>query len=280
FVELTIDPPPRDGHSYRGVYQLVERIKRGRHRVAIPKNKEGTEAVAILAVDKISPGDVLVRTPRGQRFNIRYPKASKITEEQRLAIEASVTRAEKHVFGKKHPLSEAIDVQSFVDYLLLQGFANNVDAFWGSAFLSVDADGRIAAGPIWDLDLGFGGTDRPETGTEGWRLPKGAGTVWWHALTRHPEFRQRLVERWRHLRNGPFADSALSAYLADNARSIAPAMVRTTIEWNSTRSVADHRRLFLERVDDLTRWVCKRAAWMDDHIEEFPGWPDGTIPAK
>jgi hypothetical protein len=280
FVELTFDPAPRDGHSYRGVYQLVERIKRGRHRVAIPKNTEGTAAVAILAADKVSPGDVVIRTPKAQRFVIRYPKPSRITQEQRLAIEATVARAEEHVFGNKRPLSDAIDVQSFVDYFLIQEFARNPDAYWASVFFSINADGRLTAGPVWDLDRGFGGNDKGENDIEGWKAPYVAEVVWWPALTRRPEFRRRLVERWRYLRNGPFADSAVSAYLAEHARSITPAMVRTTLEWSTTPGITDHRSLFLERVDQLTRWVCKRAAWMDEHIEEIPGWPDGTLPAK
>ena len=58
---------------------------------------------------------------------------------------------------EKH-YKDYIDVDSFVDWYLVNEFSKNSDAiFQKSVFVYYDpADGKLRMGPNWDFDLAFG----------------------------------------------------------------------------------------------------------------------------
>lgn len=75
--------------DYRGVYLLVERIRRGNDRVDISK-LEPTENTApditggfIFKKDKSDAGDVRISTPKEGNFTIVYPNENSVTTAQR-----------------------------------------------------------------------------------------------------------------------------------------------------------------------------------------------------
>lgn len=73
---------------------------------------------------------------------------------------------------------ELVDMESIVNYFMVQVITNNVDFFVGhdgrpepgSVFWHKHADGRIAGGPLWDFDLSFGYfiSNTLNTNTSGW----------------------------------------------------------------------------------------------------------------
>ena len=49
-----------------------------------------------------------------------------------------------------------IDIDSFVDFFILNELSNNVDAYRLSTFIHKDISGKLKMGPIWDFNLAFG----------------------------------------------------------------------------------------------------------------------------
>ena len=49
-----------------------------------------------------------------------------------------------------------IDVPSFIDFMILNEFAANVDGYQFSTFFHKDRNGKLRAGPIWDFNLTYG----------------------------------------------------------------------------------------------------------------------------
>ena len=81
-----------------------------------------------------------------------------------------------------------MDVESFVDFILVQELAKNVDAYRLSTYIYKDkesVDDRLTAGPVWDFNHGFGNCDYGQTWEpENWLLeynPEGGDQMsfWW-----------------------------------------------------------------------------------------------------
>lgn len=81
------------------------------------------------------------------------------------------------------------DLESLVQIYLLNSVASNSDGFWRSLYFYMDTDGKLYAGPIWDMELtsGTGWTDSIPA-EQDWM----AGTVWGSALSQIPSFRAAL----------------------------------------------------------------------------------------
>ena len=62
-----------------------------------------------------------------------------------------------------HPSwTDYIDIDSFVDYMLVQELSKNVDGYRLSTYFHKQADsdgGLFVMGPIWDVNLGFDNAD-------------------------------------------------------------------------------------------------------------------------
>ena len=74
-----------------------------------------------------------------------------------LTVEKAITSKEYYEF------SEYIDVESFVDYYLVQEFFKNVDIGSLSQFYVIDQSKdkvRLSCGPVWDFDIAAGVIDK------------------------------------------------------------------------------------------------------------------------
>lgn len=53
-------------------------------------------------------------------------------------------------------ICELMDVDSFIDYYIIQELFMNKDGFWRSVHFYKEPGGKLYAGPVWDLDQGAG----------------------------------------------------------------------------------------------------------------------------
>ena len=63
-----------------------------------------------------------------------------------------------------------INIDSFVDWFLINEIVKNVDAqWWSSIFFHVIPGEKINMGPLWDFDLSFGNVDYADSQyAQGW----------------------------------------------------------------------------------------------------------------
>ncbi len=177
FVELILNG------DYRGVYVLMEKIKRDADRVDIaklnPDEISGDDLTGgyIIKVDKIegtevdgwfSPYPPVPGLDQRVRYQYHYPKPSDIVPEQQAYIQGVVAAFEDMMDSDQfadpvNGYARYIDVGSAVDFFLLNEVSRNVDGYRLSTFLYKDkdsvGDGKLVFGPIWDFNLGFGNAD-------------------------------------------------------------------------------------------------------------------------
>ena len=182
FVELFLN------NEYQGVYVLMEKIKRDNDRIPIsklePDETAGDDVTGgyILKFDWFYTGDNIGGFESdfdGMIYNYHYPKPSDIVPQQEEYIKDYIHNFES-VMSSNNYADESngypsiLNVESFVDFILLQELAKNVDAYRLSTYIYKDkesVDNRLTAGPIWDFNHGFGNCDYGETWeTDNWLL--------------------------------------------------------------------------------------------------------------
>ena len=197
---------------YRGVYVLVEKIKRGKYRVNISKLKEDDIAGDSLtggylwAFDKIgtntggagsnNQGGIEAEgfnTTDGLNVILHYPKKANIQREQEEYLKKYLNDLEALFMNGKNGdgYEKYVDVGSAVDYVLHQEVTNNGDSYWCSFFLhkpknktnkeGVYTEGKVTLGPPWDFNLAMSnGGMMGYGGGNSWQIEsKGGGGGGW-----------------------------------------------------------------------------------------------------
>ena len=166
--------------DYKGVYVLMEKIKRDDNRIDIsklnPEEISGDDLTGgyILKFDWPWTGDNLggfESENDGMIYNYHYPKPSDIVPEQEEYIINYIHDFEAIMLDQNYADYETgypstLDISSFVDFILLQELPKNVDAYRLSTYLYKDKESinnKLHAGPIWDINHGFGNCDYGET---------------------------------------------------------------------------------------------------------------------
>ena len=89
-------------------------------------------------------------------MNIQYPKSGALTEEMADAIEQEFSDFEKALYSfdyntHDYGYQNYIDVNSFVDYFIINEFTQNYDAGYLSTYLYKDIGGKYKM-VIWDFN--------------------------------------------------------------------------------------------------------------------------------
>ncbi len=168
---------------YRGVYVLIEKIKRGKYRVDVSKLKEedvsGDDVTGgyIWAFDKTGTntggagsGSVDKEgfgTSDGLNVILHYPKKENIKPQQEEYLKKYLNDLEGLFKNGKNGTGyeNYVDVGSAVDYVLHEEITNNADSYWCSFFLHKPKDskgGKVTLGPPWDFNLAMSNGSQPE----------------------------------------------------------------------------------------------------------------------
>lgn len=295
-VELVING------EYQGVYLLVESIKRDRNRVAIKKLEAEDDAGDALTGGYILKHDrlkaevfneeeafpSLFAGPGSNRespnYVYHYPKPEDITREQRSYIRNWIGDFETTLAGEGYRdpatgYAAYLDVESFVDYFIINELTRNVDGYRLSTYMYKDRDsegGKLTMGPIWDYNLSFGNADYCDGGfTTGWAFrfnevcPEDAFSVpfYWKRLLEDPAFDRRLRERWDELRQGVLSDAKLNARIDSLVATLGDAPARNFDRWPVLGQYvwpnAFIGQTYAAEVDYLRGWVQDRTNWLD-----------------
>ena len=135
FVELEING------DYRGVYVLMEKIKRDDNRVALP------EGAALLKRDWVEGGENFVQTTLC-RDDLKVEWSDDISGvvDRLNSIEAEILDGD----------FSSIDLESFIDHMLLVELSRNVDGYVLSTWITLSENDVLGMGPIWDYNGALG----------------------------------------------------------------------------------------------------------------------------
>ncbi|MGB0368889.1 MAG: CotH kinase family protein, partial [Flavobacteriales bacterium] len=180
--------------EYRGVYILMEQIKWDKGRVDITKidldDNSGDSLTGgyIIKIDKpiggdgeydwITSIDTFQNVKTNVSFQYDYPNDDEITDAQADYIQSYIRDLETELagesFSEEGGFWEYLDVNSFIDFFIIQELAHNVDGYRSSTYLHKKRDsegGKLFAGPVWDFNLALGNTTGCDgEKTEGWAL--------------------------------------------------------------------------------------------------------------
>ncbi len=242
--------------DYYGAYNVMEKIRRGKERVDVTKldtydnDAVGKTGGFIWKVDRLDAGDTGF-SAGGQTMAYYYPKENAAKSPQRDPQEQYLT---SYIASFKTALDSAtytnpitgyaawLDVGEAVDHHLMNVWTFNVDGLRLSGFLHKERGGKIAFGPVWDVDRGLSSTDGRDANPATWRSQTGdLGTdffnyIWWVRLFTDADFYQRYIDRWVELRRGAFSAASVNTLLDTlNAELTAEAVTRDLARWAQTK---------------------------------------------
>ena len=257
FVELEING------DYRGVYVLMEKIKRDDVRVALP------EGAALLKRDWVEGGEKFIQTTACQ---------DELKVEWSDDIDEIVTRLDSIEAELLIGDFSSVDLDSFIDHMLLVEIGRNVDGYVLSTWITLSENDVLGMGPVWDYNGALGNASYfMAWETNGWHYQNPEfpgdnpnGFCWYEALLENPEFLNLRRERWQIHRAGPWSDTAIEARIDGAIAVLEPAIERNFERWPLLGEViwpndlgAEDRTTYVEEVSYLKSWIKQRMAWMD-----------------
>lgn len=274
--------------EYQGLYVMVETITNGTDcRVNVSEPIDNTNATGyVLRLDRGSENELkninnfTYYTYRiGQlhnfRVNIAYPRSGTLTKEMADAIEQDLSDFEKTLYSfdydsELYGYKTWIDVDSFLDYFILNELTCNYDAGTLSTYLYKDIGGKYRM-CIWDFNSACENYENLTTQPQHFELQN---TIWFLMLMKDEEFVQDIIDRYYQLRKGILSDEYLLNYIDETVAYLGPAIERNFEKWGYTFTEylplspkSRNPESFEAAVEQMKDFIVERGDWMDDHIE-------------
>lgn len=280
FLELFVDG------SYQGVYLAIEPVEAGASRLRlspfglvsgatayiVDRERVGTEEAVIMTY-----GNIAGYT--GNELSVQYPKGKKLTEQQKNWIENDISRFEKALYGDKFAdpvvgYAQYIDIDSFVDFYILNEFAMNYDAGYLSTFAYKELNGKLKM-CVWDFNNSFDNYVPNKMNVDQFYVKN---SYWFDRLLQDRAFVDKVVERYRQLRENSLSNVHIDAVLNEAQETMGEAIDRNFAHWgytfdsNMLISAGDPDRnphSYEEAVQMLKDTITGRLNFMDESIEQL-----------
>ena len=201
YVELYLN------NLHQGTYLLGQKAEESSNRVNVGDSGyliEIDQLGRIDADDVYFTSDAYMALSENSVFNIKHPN-TEFNDEQYQLIDDHITYFESVLFSADFAnpttgYTALIDVDSFIDWYLINEIGKSVDAAWySSIYFSYIPGEKIKMGPIWDFDLSYGNADYSEAQfEEGFWI---RANPWIQRLFEDPEFAQKVAERYVYYYN-------------------------------------------------------------------------------
>jgi len=267
--------------QYKGLYMMMQPITFGSLALRIGGRNCILERNAYREEREAS----YITTDSGLRFEINCGDI--IDEAYKEECLSWVNLAEAYIqSGNEEQYAQLIDVESFVNMYIVQELVKHID-FSAASDRYYMKDGKLYAGPIWDVDLSMGNVSENykayyntredgETGDSAEML--WAQRDWYEWLCQDPAFMKRVCERWREIypitenlvydnelgRNQ--IDLLVEKYKEAIADNYDPErgwrIERLTSQYEYGEAFSSHE----EAVEHLRDWLIWRIEWLNDEF--------------
>lgn len=296
FVELVLNG------NYQGVYVLMEKIKRNDQRVDIAKLKstdnsgEDLTGGYIIKIDKDtgSGGDGwtsdFYNNSGRTYYQYEYPKYDDITVAQKSYIQNYVREMERSLYQGKYEgadsYHEYLNDSSFIDFMIVNELAKNVDGYRISSFLYKGKNDLLNCGPIWDFNLAYGNANyyngwvtsgfqyQANLGNDNWQNP-----FWWNKLIQNPEYSTNLKKRWSLLRKNELSTNRITFVIDSLTNLLVEAGSRNFQRWPVIGSYVWPNYYvgpsYNSEISWMKNWISGRLAYLDQQwYYDFTGTDD------
>lgn len=264
FCELIING------EYQGLYVLMETIKCGEGRVDLTKYRKGvpTSSYIIRLENATNPLKTIdnfsyytQRLEKNINTNVNaeivYPSLIDQTKLVKDFITSDFNEIERilyssEMFDGSGRWKNYVDMNSFVDYFILNEFLMNSDVFSNSTYFYRDVRGKIHIGPVWDFNNVFDNFFRPVNQQDFLLARKG----WYARLLTDDTFVEAIIHRYHELRDGVLSDSYLNKYLDETIAWLGPAIDRNFKVWGYSFDIdklnkAEYRQPSIEKIKEI-----------------------------
>ena len=281
--------------DYKGIYILMEKIKRDNDRVDIAKldldDLAGDSLTGgyIIKIDKYTGTggvDWLSDFPNisgGPTYiQYHYPEASAMQPQQMEYIENFVDSFEYALSSSNFTDSllgyyNYIDVNSFIDLYIINELSKNIDGYRLSTYMYKDKEsngGKLTMGPFWDYNLAYGNADYCSGGiTSGWEVDGGCGgsnPFWFERLLEDTTYENKLRCRWTFLRENCLHQDTLFNFIDSVALYLNDAQLRNFQKWQILGNyVWPNYYVGNSYQDELAffkNWIGDRLIWIDNNL--------------
>jgi hypothetical protein len=275
--------------GYNGLYVLIEKIKKDNNRVNIKENNsvnanEGQTGFILEMTQwgRVQKDELHIITDHDTYYLFRYPNQNDLTDEQKEWIKNYMNEFEDALYGSnfKDPIKgyrKYIDVDSFIDYILIIELFKNVDGFGYSTFLNKDIDGKLKAGPIWDLDWSSG--NNKWKNIDGWLYINNEWAEMSNMLFKDDYFVNKYVSRWKELRKNILSNENIIKLINMNENFVSEGSEsRNFKKWQILEvSIFPHQepipKSYQDEIESLKQWFIQRTNWIDKNIDSLINTP-------
>lgn len=285
YVELFLN------NKYEGVYVLMEKIKRNKHRVDIAKlhatDLEGEDLTGgyIIKIDKKtgSGGDGwysnYFNNTNHTFYQYDYPKSEEITPEQKNYIQSYVRDMEEALHADKYTgtgsYHEYLNDTSFVDFLIINELSKNIDAYRLSSYLYKGKNDKLNCGPVWDFNFAYGNcyyydgespagfVYQADCSGDQWQVP-----FWWNKLMQDQAFVQKVKNRWSEVRRHALSNQRINQVTDSLVSLLSEARVRNYHRWKKVigKKIGPNYYVgptYEAEVTWMKNWLTQRLAFLD-----------------
>lgn len=267
FVELVFNG------KYQGTYLLCEKLKVAKHRVNVG------EGGLLLEVDFRAPSETDSRyfyaSQVGNAVSIKDPDVEYGDDNYNYAHDF-VVNADHVLFSDNFTDASTgwqayIDIDSFVDWYLIQEIGKNLDGnFSTSCYMNLARGGKLKMGPMWDMDVAFGNIDEANQTCYDPKEFYIRDTKWFKRLFQDPVFVARVKERFNYFYSrmndilaNVNADAQYLKYSAQENNDVWHVLnVKTWPNYNIWGS-------YQNEVQDVKEWFSTRMEWLKAEFDKM-----------
>jgi len=286
YCELVIDG------DYKGIYVFMEKLKKDKNRIDIAKLDtddlvgDSLTGGYIIKVDKytgtggedwlsdfddIGGGDLYLQ--------YHYPEASTMHPIQKDYIHSFVDSFEyalssSYFADTSIGYNNFIDVNSFIDFYIINELSKDIDAYRLSSYIYKDKDskgGKLTMGPLWDFNLAYGNADYCEGWlTSDWEVSTSCGSdnpFWFERLLDDTTYQNKLKCRWEYLRENTLHKDSLYMFIDNTVIYLNDAQQRNFQRWDILGNYVWPNyyigNSYVEEVQFFKTWISARLSWMD-----------------
>lgn len=274
--------------DYRGVYVLMEKIKRDKERVDVEKlndlvtDPELIKGGYIFKKDKPPHSRSWNSATEGILFDTHYPEYPNDTQFEFLTNHVDEMESVLHSGNFDDPVNgyaAYLDIPSFIDAHLTVETFKNIDGYRISTYFSKPRNGKIFALPVWDYNLGLGNANYLQgENPQGWYYPQTSSSdyYWYPRLFQDQEFELNYWDRFWELRRSLFSDAGMLSLIdrhdaeLDGNQGTPNAVTRNFDEWNILGTYLwpnaagyASRTTHQSEVDWMKNWLTQRLDWME-----------------
>ena len=269
--------------EYMGLYLMVESVTAGDNdsRLQLSINrKNNTFTGYCLRVDDGSNEIKDLNTFSMYTYQTEgvvdsvYPGTSNLTPEMKARIQKDFSAFERILYSgdyndPRYGYEAYIDVDSFVDYFILNEFSSNYDAGARSTYIYKEVGGPYKL-CVWDFNSALDNYQEQAVDPEMFLLQN---RVWFNALIQDGRFTERVIQRYRELRETYLSEEYLNQYIDETIAYLGDAIDRNNERWDKD-FVYDllspperNPDSYEEAVQDMKQYIHVRGEWMDENID-------------